>query len=310
MASTEQKPKATNPVVHEADAAVQGLAVHSRGPLGNAFLRFLDNKAAVTSGIVLILITIMAIFAPLFAKTGFNAQIFLDKALGFPTAENWFGVDAVGRDLYSRIVFGARVSLGVGVTSALISLVIGLPLGALAGFKGGTADWIIMRIVEIFSVIPPLLVALLIAVLIGGGVINVILISSAFGWVMVCRLVRGQVMAYRRSPFVVAARSMGASSWYLIRRHLIPNSVSPLIVGFVLAIPRAMMLEASLSFLGAGIDPPIPSWGQMISDGLYYMFFYWHLAVFPTLALAILVLSTSLFGDGLRDALDPTMQGK
>jgi peptide/nickel transport system permease protein/oligopeptide transport system permease protein len=282
----------------------------SHGPLYNAVLRFVDNKAALAAGIVLLIITIMAIFAPVFAKTGINDQIYLDKALGFPSRENWLGVDAVGRDLYSRIIFGARVSLGIGVTSAMISLLIGLPLGALAGYKGGRVDWLIMRAVEIFSVIPPLLVALVIAFLIGGGMINVILISSAFGWVGVCRLVRGQVMVYRQSPFVTAARSMGAKPGYLIRRHLIPNSISPLIVGFVLAIPQAMMLEASLSFLGAGIAPPTPSWGQMISDGLYYMFYYWHVALFPTLALAALVLSTSLFGDGLRDALDPTMQGK
>ena len=282
----------------------------SHGPLFYAFERFRDNKAAVGAGIVLGIIVLSAIFAPLLTPTGPNEQAYLLRILGFPSAQNWFGVDAVGRDLYSRIVFGARVSVGVGTVSALVSLVIGVPLGALAGYRGGKADWVVMRFVEIFSVIPPLLVALLVAALVGGGVVNVVLIASAFGWVQVCRLVRGQVMAQRQQTFVVAARAMGASPWYLIRRHLIPNSISPIIIGFVLAIPQAMMLEAMLSFLGAGIRPPIPSWGQMISDGLYYMFHYWHLAVFPTLALAVTVLSTSVFGDGLRDALDPTLKGR
>ena len=198
----------------------------------------------------------------------------------------------------------------MGVLSALISLVIGLPLGAVAGFKGGRVDWFVMRVVEIFSVIPPLLVAILIASLVGGSVLNVILISSAFGWVNVCRLVRGQVMSLKKKEFVAASKALGASPMYIMRKHLVKNSISPIIVGFVLAIPGAMMMEASLSFLGVGINPPTPSWGQMISDGLYYMFYYWHLAVFPTLFLAITVLSTSLFGDGLRDALDPTMKGK
>jgi len=286
------------------------VTARSHGPLYYALDRFMDNKAAVVSGVVLLIIVLSAIFAPFLTKTGPDEQNYLTSILSFPTARNWFGVDAVGRDLYSRIVYGARVSVGVGFVSALLSLVVGVPLGALAGYRGGKTDWVVMRFIEIFSVIPPLLVALLIAALVGGGVINVVLIASAFGWVQVCRLVRGQVMAYRQKTFVVAARAMGATPWYLIRRHLIPNSISPILIGFVLAIPQAMMLEAMLSFLGAGIRPPIPSWGQMISEGLYYMFHYWHLAVFPTLALAITVLSMSIFGDGLRDALDPTMQGR
>jgi ABC-type dipeptide/oligopeptide/nickel transport system permease subunit len=282
----------------------------SHGPLYYSLERFMDNKAAVASGVILAIIILGALFAPLITGSPPGEQRYLDRIMGFPTAQNWFGVDAVGRDLFMRILYGARVSLGVGVVSALVSLVIGVPLGAIAGYRGGKVDWFVSRIVEVFSVIPPLLVALLVAVLIGGGVINVVLIASAFGWVQVARLVRGEVMANRQRTFVVAAQGMGASSWYQIKRHLIPNSISPIIIGFVLAIPQAMMLEASLSFLGAGIRPPIPSWGQMISDGLYYMFHYWHLAVFPTLALAVTVLSTSIVGDGLRDAFDPTMKGK
>ena len=139
---------------------------------------------------------------------------------------------------------------------------------------------------------------------------NIVLIAALFGWVNVCLLVRAQIKAFREKEFVRAAQALGASPWYIIRRHLIPNSISPIIIGFVLAIPLAMMLEASLSFLGIGVPPPTPSWGQMISIGLNFMFFYWHMAVFPTAALAITVLATTLFGDGLRDALDPTLKGR
>ena len=138
----------------------------------------------------------------------------------------------------------------------------------------------------------------------------IVFIAALFGWVQVCLLVRAQVKAFKEKEFVRAAQALGASPRYIMIRHLIPNSVSPIIVGFVLAIPLAMMLEASLSFLGGGVPPPTPSWGQMINTGMNFMYFYWHLAVFPTLALAVTVLATSLFGDGLRDALDPTMEAR
>ncbi len=281
-----------------------------RSPAFYAVQRFLDNKSALVSGIILSILVLMAIFAPVVAKTPPDKQAFLSDVFAFPSWKHPFGVDPVGRDFFSRVIYGARVSMGVGVSSAIISLIIGLPLGAIAGFRGGAVDWVVMRLVEIFSVVPPLLVAIIIAAILGGGAINIILISSAFLWVHTCRLVRGQVMAYKRREFIQASRALGASSTYIIRKHLVPNSVSPIIVGFVLAIPRAMMIEASLSFLGVGINPPIPSWGQMISAGLNYMFYYWHLAVFPTVFLAITVLTTTLFGDGLRDAVDPTMKGK
>ncbi len=283
---------------------------YKKKPLYFAIQRFADNRAALVSFIILTIIVLMAVFAPLVAKTDYDEQIFLDKVLGFPSSENWFGVDPLGRDFFSRVIYGARVSLGIGVASAFISLFIGLPLGTLAGYKGGKADWLIMRLVELFTVIPPLLIAILIAALVGGGVVNVIIISSAFNWGYICRLVRGQVMSTKNREFIAASKALGASPWFIITRHLIPNSVSPIIVGFILSIPSAMMIEASLSFLGVGISPPTPSWGQMISAGLEYMFFYWHLVVFPTLFLAITVLTTSLFGDGLRDALDPTMKGR
>jgi ABC-type dipeptide/oligopeptide/nickel transport system permease subunit len=285
-------------------------AVRQRSPAWFAWRRFTANKAAVTAGVILLILMLAAIFAPLFTKTDPSAQAFLTQSLAFPSAEFWFGVDDLGRDFFTRIVYGARVSLTIGFAAAAFSVLIGIPLGALAGYFGGRTDWVIMRIIELFSVVPSLLAALLLGAITGGGFLTIIVISALFGWVNVCLLVRAQVKALREKEFIRAAQALGASPWYIIRRHLIPNAVSPIIVGFVLAIPHAMMLEASLSFLGIGVPPPTPSWGQMINVGMNFMFFYWHMAVFPTAALAITVLATTLFGDGLRDALDPTLKGR
>ena len=281
-----------------------------RSPLYFAARRFADNRAAVVSGLILAVIIVMAIIAPLITPTGYADQAYLTDGLAFPSQAHWFGVDDLGRDFFTRIVFGARVSLSIGFAAALFSVIIGIPLGAIAGYYGGAADWVVMRLIELFSVVPPLLAAMLLGALTKGGFVTIVVIASLFGWVQVCLLVRAQVKAFREKEFVRAAQAQGASPGYIIRRHLIPNAISPIIVGFVLAIPLAMMLEASLSFLGIGVPPPIPSWGQMINVGMNFMYFYWHLAVFPTAALAITVLATTLFGDGLRDALDPTLKGR
>ena len=281
-----------------------------RSPIYFALRRFADNKAAVASGAVLLVIILMALLAPLITKTGYEDQDYLTQALAFPSRDHWFGIDDLGRDFFTRIVYGARVSLTIGFVAAAFSVLIGIPLGAVAGYYGGWADWCVMRLIELFSVVPPLLAAMLLGALTNGGFLTIVLIAALLGWVQVCLLVRAQVKAFREKEFVRAAQALGATPGYIIRRHLIPNSVSPIIVGFVLAIPLAMMLEASLSFLGIGVPPPIPSWGQMINVGMNFMYFYWHMAIYPTAALAITVLATTLFGDGLRDALDPTLKGR
>jgi ABC-type dipeptide/oligopeptide/nickel transport system permease subunit len=279
-------------------------------PLYFAWRRFAANKAALGAGVVLVILILMAIFAPVITGTSGNDQAFLTQALAFPSPQHWFGIDDLGRDFFARIVYGAQVSLGIGFSAALCSVVIGLPLGAMAGYLGGRFDWFTMRLVELFSVVPPLLAALLLASVTRGGLWAIVLIAALFGWVNVCLLVRAQVKSFREKEFIMAAQALGASPWHIVWRHLIPNAVSPIIVGFVLAIPLAMMLEASLSFLGIGVQPPTPSWGQMINVGMNFMFFYWHMALFPTLALAVTILSTSLLGDGLRDAFDPTLKGR
>jgi ABC-type dipeptide/oligopeptide/nickel transport system permease subunit len=263
-----------------------------RSPLYFAWRRFAANRAALGAGVVLFVLILMAVLAPWITGTSENAQTFLTDSLAFPSATHWFGVDDLGRDFFARIVYGARVSLGIGFSAAFCSLFIGLPLGAMAGYHGGRVDWMTMRLIELFSVVPPLLAALLLASVTRGGIAAIVIIAALFGWVNVCLLVRAQVKSFREKEFIRAAQALGASPWHIVWRHLIPNSVSPIIVGFVLAIPLAMMLEASLSFLGIGVQPPTPSWGQMINVGMNFMFFYWHMAVFPTLALAVTILAT------------------
>ena len=280
-----------------------------RGPLFFAWTRFMSNRAAVAGALVLAVIVLAAALAPFLTKGDPTDQAYLTQSLAFPSAEFWFGVDDLGRDFFTRIVYGARVSLTIGFAAAAFSIAIGVPLGALAGYFGGKVDWAVMRVIELFSVVPSLLAAMLLGALTRGGFFTIITIAALFGWVQVCLLVRAQVRAVKEKEFIRAALALGATPWYIIRHHLIPNSISPIIVGFVLAMPLAMMLEASLSFLGIGVPPPTPSWGQMINTGTNFMFYYWHMAVFPTAALAIAVLATTLFGDGLRDAFDPTLKG-
>lgn len=296
--------------VPEAVAELPAPAYRQRSPLYFTWRRFMANKAAVVGGVVLAIIILAAVFAPLITKTDPTDTAYLTQVLAFPSWEFWFGIDNIGRDFFSRIIYGARVSLSIGFAAATFSVLIGIPLGALAGYFEGTTDWVIMRIIELFSVVPSLLAALLLGALTGGGYFTIILIAALFGWVNTCLMVRAQVKAFKEKEFVRAAQALGASPWYIIRRHLIPNSISPIIVGFVLAIPLAMMLEASLSFLGVGVPDPTPSWGQMINEGIDFVFYYWHMALFPTAALAITVLATTLFGDGLRDAIDPTLKGR
>lgn len=268
------------------------------------------NKLAIVGLTVLILLLAAAIFARFITPAGFADQKFLQEINAFPSGKHLFGVDNVGRDYFSRVIYGIRVSFGVGFSTALIALVIGVPLGAIAGYKGGVIDWLVMRLIETFSVIPPLLVAILFVTLFGSGLRNVILILSLVSWMDVCRLVRGEVMSLKEREYAQAARATGVGSMRILFRHLLPNALAPIIVGMVLCVPNAIMLEAMLSFLGIGVNPPTPSWGQMISESLYYIQFYWYQTFFPALFLAVTVLCLSFVGDGIRDAMDPKLRGR
>lgn len=274
--------------------------------LGDAARRFARNKLALVGVIIVGLLVFAAIFADFIAPYAYDAA---DPAIAlqFPSAEHWMGTDEVGRDVYSRIVYGTRISLAVGLGVTAIALLIGVPLGLAAGLIGGAVDYIIMRLVEVFTAVPALMLALLLISVFGGGLFNVILALGIVAWLDACRLLRAQLLSLRERDFVLAARTLGVSSARIATRHLLPNAVAPLIVAITIGIPVAIFAEAGLSFLGLGINDPIPSWGKMVGNALSYMRVYWHLGVFPTLAIAITMLGFTFLGDGLRDAFDTSM---
>lgn len=286
-----------------------------------AMYRFFKNKLAIFGLILISILLILAVFAddwfiaipmgreakPLLARTPYD-QIFYGPMGSFPSLDYWMGTDLNGRDLYSRVVFGTRVSLTVGLLSQVIALLIGIPLGAIAGYKGGQADYWIMRFVELFASFPTLLFAYMIMTLMGAGFWNVMLAIGVTSWIPLCRLTRAQFLSLREKEYITAAQMIGAKPWRIVFNHLLPNSLAPIIVALTMEVPMAIFAEASLSFLGVGINPPMPSWGQMIGkEGIQNITYYWHLAFFPAMMIAITMLGFTMMGDGLRDAFDPTM---
>ena len=274
--------------------------------LGDAARRFARNKLAIVGVGIVGLLIFAAIFADFIAPYAYDAAD-PTVALQFPSAEHWMGTDEVGRDVYSRIIYGTRISLSVGLGVMAIALLIGIPLGLAAGLLGGPVDYIIMRLVEVFTAVPALMLALLLISVFGGGLLNVILALGIVAWLDACRLLRAQLLSLRERDFVLAARTLGASSARIATRHLLPNAVAPLVVAITIGIPVAIFAEAGLSFLGLGVNDPIPSWGKMVGNALSYMRVYWHLGVFPTLAIALTMLGFTFLGDGLRDAFDTSM---
>jgi ABC-type dipeptide/oligopeptide/nickel transport system permease subunit len=303
------------------DFVQHGVSRRERGLYRDAARRFVKNRLAIVGLALTLTLIILAVFAdnslvalplgrepsPLIARTTFN-EIFFGPVGAFPSIEYWMGTDLNGRDFFSRIVYGARISLTIGILAQLIAVIIGVPLGSIAGWMGGRVDFVVMRLVDIMSAFPTLLFAYFIMARLGAGFRNVMLAIGIISWVPVCRLTRAQFLALRERPFVDAARALGAGPWRIIRFHLLPNSLAPIIVSLTLGIPRTIFTEAALSFLGLGINPPTPSWGQMLGrDGVVNMTFFWHLAFFPAMMIALTMLGFTLMGDGLRDALDPQM---
>jgi oligopeptide transport system permease protein len=298
-----------------------GLLRQERGLYRDAVRRFAKNKLAIVGLVITLIIVILAVFAddwfiaiplgrepkPLLARTTYE-KIFFGPTGAFPSKEYWMGTDLSGRDQYSRIIYGARISLAVGLLAQLIALTIGIPLGGLAGWLGGWVDFSVMRLVDVMSAIPTLLFAYLIMARLGAGFWNVMLAIGITSWIGICRLTRAQFLSLREKEYIEAARMLGAGPARIIRHHLLPNSLAPIIVSLTLGIPIAIFAEASLSFLGVGINPPMPSWGQMLGrDGISNITYYWHLAFFPAIMIALTMLGFTLMGDGLRDALDPKM---
>jgi peptide/nickel transport system permease protein len=259
-----------------------------------------------TAGVVMVVIfVICAIFAPWLAPYD-PAYINLPARLAGPTAVHWFGTDELGRDILSRTIYGARISMLVGVSVVVASLSIGMIVGCIAGYYGGRVDRFVNVIVmNAFLSFPGILLAIAFVAFLGPGIFNLILALSIGGWVGYARLVRAQVLATREREFVEAARALGASDWRIITRHILPNMIQPVIVQGAIGMAGAVLAEATMSFLGLGVPPPTASWGSMLNDGRAHLFDAPHLVLFPAVAVMLAVLSFNFIGDALRDYLDP-----
>jgi peptide/nickel transport system permease protein len=272
-----------------------------------AVRRFSRNRVAVAALVFILLEVLVGVFAPFIApydpyRSDYSA------AYAGPSAKYLLGVDDQGRDVLSRIIYGTRISYTVGVLSQVFLIAIGLPLGAIAGLVGGWFDYVLTRIIDILSSVPGLLLYILLVIAIGAGLKSILIAMSVTGWIGIARLIRGQVLTLKQSDFVRASRSMGADTSWILRSHIVRNSLTPVIVSMTLGVPGAMFAEAGLSFLGLGIPAPTPSWGQMIGVYASYVRTAPHLVVFPSLVLAFTMLAWILFGDGVRDALDPNIR--
>ena len=278
-----------------------------------AYRRFVKNKAAVVSLWFLVFVSLVGLFAEWVAPYSFDAQD-VDRVLQPPSMEHWFGTDSLGRDLYSRIVYGARMSMSVGILTAIVSVIIGGIYGAISGWLGGWIDTGMMRAIDILAAIPSLVLLILVGIIFTSlqpfenpelrALTGILFALSVVGWVSLARLVRGQVLQARELLFVEGAIAMGASPSRILLRHIAPNIMGPVVVMLTFQIPSNILFESFLSFVGLGLQPPFSSWGVLANDG-------WraksspHLIIFPGAALFMTMLAFNLFGDGLRDALDP-----
>lgn len=265
--------------------------------------RFAKNKLAVIALCFIIFQIIVAVFASQLAPFDPYKGDFL-ATWETPNRLHWLGTDDLGRDVLSRLIYGARISISVGILSQLAVALIGVPIGAIAGLRGGWLDYAVMRVIDVLSSLPTILFYILLMVALGAGFWNLILAMTLTGWIGVARLVRGQVLSLKKMDFIRASRAMGAGSFYILKKHIWRNVISQVIVAVAIGIPNAMFAEAGLSFLGLGIPAPNASWGQMI--GMYdsYIRTAWHLTVFPAIILALTMLAWFLVADGIRDAFD------
>ena len=270
----------------------------------DAWRRLLANKAAVAGGIILLVVIFLAIFAPCIAPHSYSYQN-LELGAQPPSSKFLLGTDTLGRDLFSRILYGARVSLLVGFVATSVALVIGVSWGIVAGYFGGRIDSVMMRIVDVLYGLPFIIFIILLMVIFGR---NIWLLFGAIGaveWLTMARIVRGQVLTVKTQEYVLAAQAMGVSNIQMFRKHIYPNILGPIAVYATLTIPQVMLLEAFLSFLGLGIQPPMSSWGTLIRYGVESMEEYSWLLIYPGLTFTLTLFALNFFGDGLRDALDP-----
>ncbi len=273
-------------------------------PSQDLWKEFKKNKLAVVGLGVLLVFVAMAIFAPIVATYDPTKQDLTQRFLK-PSATHLFGTDNFGRDVFSNVVYGARISLTVGIVSTLISAVFGIFIGALAGYYGGTLDNIVMRIVDIFMSIPSLILAIAISAALGQGLYNLILAVSIGGITSFARIVRGSVPSAKEQEYVEAAKVSGAGDFRIIFKLILPNITGPMIVQATFGVGTSILVAASLSFIGLGVQPPTPEWGSMLAGGRPFIRDNPHITLFPGLAIAIVILCLNLMGDGLRDAFDP-----
>lgn len=275
----------------------------------DVWIRLRKNWLGMGGLVVILLLVFMAIAGPWMTEYTYYQQDLGDGRNLGPSSEHWFGTDDLGRDMFVRTWYGARVSLTIGVVAALIDLVIGVLYGGISGYKGGRTDEIMMRIVDVLWGLPYLLVVILLLVVLGPGLDTIIIALTVTGWLNMARLVRGQVLQLKNQEYVMAARSLGADTKRLMKKHLIPNTMGPILVLLTYTVPNAIFAEAFLSFLGLGVQAPVASWGTMINDALTVILTdeWWRL-FFPTLFLSLTLLAFNAFGDGLRDVLDPKMR--
>lgn len=271
--------------------------------------RLRKNKMALLGLIILIILILAAIFADQIANYDLVVikQNLRDR-LQPPSSKHWLGTDEFGRDIFARIVHGARVSLTVGIVAVSISIIVGGMLGAISGFYGGKLDNFIMRAMDVFLAVPSILLAIAIVSALGPSIINLMIAISISSVPRYARIVRASVLSIRDQEFIEAARAIGASNTRIILRHIIPNSLAPVIVQGTLGVASAILSTAGLSFIGLGIQPPAPEWGSMLSGGRQYLRYAWWVTTFPGVAIMITILSLNLLGDGLRDALDPRLK--
>ncbi|MCL6477348.1 MAG: nickel ABC transporter permease subunit NikC [Peptococcaceae bacterium] len=274
-----------------------------------AFLRLAKDKLALAGLVIVILIILVGVFAP-YLMPNDPVKVSLDQRLAPPSSAYPLGTDHLGRCLLSRLILGTRISLSVSAIVLLTILVISIPVGTIAGYVGGRVDNLLMRFVDILLAFPDLILALVIAGMLGPGLLNVMLAMSAVWWVGYARVIRGLVLSVKEKEYIMAARACGTPEWAIVIRHILPNVSSPVIVLATLDVGRLILSISGLSFLGLGAQPPTPEWGSMLNDGRSYMQVAPQLMVYPGLAIMIVALAFNLLGDGLRDALDPRGTGR
>lgn len=270
------------------------------------FQKAIHNKSVVIGTVMVLIVILIAIFAPFLSPYDLD-EMNMDNALIAPNSEHLFGTDQYGRDMMTRIFYGARISLIVGFVSVFFSMVIGVVVGLIAGYYGGWIDSLIGRIIDVFLSFPVLLLAIALVAVLGGGTVSVIISLCLVSWTQYARVVRSSVLGIREEEYILAAKTFGASNMRILFKYIVPNALAPIIVVATLGIGTAIVSEATLSFMGLGVQPPTPSWGYALSFGLRYMRTAAHMATIPGLAIMFTVLGFNLLGNGIRDITDPRM---